>query len=100
MPQPIYNLVLAKGHKEAWYQLSKREQDALWAKGEEIDRRAGAKLKLACDSRWADEDLFGWAVLEYPDMEAYRVKVAALEELQWWRYFDVKSVLGTPMEEN
>lgn len=100
MPKPICLLVLVKGHKEAWYQLSKQEQDALWAKGEEIDRQAGATWKIACNSRWADEEMYGWAVLEYPDMEAYQAKAAALEELQWWRYYEVKTVLGTPMEED
>jgi hypothetical protein len=100
MPTPICLLVLVKGHKEPWYQLSKQEQDALWAKAEEIDRRAGVTRKIVCNSRWADEGMVGWAVLEYPDMEVYQAKVAALEELQWWRYFKVKSVLGTPMKED
>jgi hypothetical protein len=40
-----------QGFTEAWYQLSKDEQDALWAKAEEIDRRAGAVWKIACNSR-------------------------------------------------
>ena len=30
--KPIYLLVLAKGYTEAWYQLSKEEQDELWRK--------------------------------------------------------------------
>jgi hypothetical protein len=97
MSEPIYLLVLGKGFTEAWYRLSKQEQDELWAKVEEIDNRAGGAWQILCDSRWANEEIFDWGVLEYPDLESYRKKVAALEELQWWRYFEAKTILGTKM---
>jgi hypothetical protein len=99
MSTPIYLLVLGKGFTEAWYNLSKAEQDKLWAKAEEIDQRAGAVWQIACNSRWADEEIFDWGVLEYPDLESYQRKVAELEEMQWWRYFEAKTILGTKMEE-
>jgi hypothetical protein len=97
MSQPVYLLVLVKGWTEAWYQLSKEEQDSLWAKVEEVDKRAGAKWLVTCDSRWADEEIFGWGVIEYPDMEAYQKKVAELEALHWWRYVSAKTILGAKM---
>jgi hypothetical protein len=100
MPKPIYLLVLGKGYTEAWYQLTKEEQDSLWAKVQDIDARAGATWRIICDSRWADEEIFDWGVIEYPDIEAYQEKVAALEKLQWWRYFSAKTILGTRMEED
>lgn len=43
MSKPVYMLVVGKDHTEAWYQLSKEEQDNLWSKVEEVDKRAGAK---------------------------------------------------------
>lgn len=95
MSTPVYLLVLAKGFTEAWHQLSKEEQDALWAKLEEVDKRAGGEWRINCDSRWADEEILGWGVLEYPSMEAYQQKVAELEKLNWWRYFSAKTILGT-----
>ncbi len=98
MPKPVYLLVLGKGVTEAWYQLSKEEQESLWAKVQEADRRAGAKWVILCNSRWADEAIYDWGVLEYPDMEAYQQKVTELEALQWWRYFSAKTILGTKME--
>lgn len=97
MSKHIYLLVIAKGFTEAWYQLSKEEQDNLWSKVEEVDKRAGAKWLIVCDSRWADEGVFDWGVIEYPDMEAYQKKVEELEKLQWWRYFSAKTILGTKM---
>ena len=99
MSKPVYLLVLGKGVTEAWYQLSKSEQEALWAKVQAIDERAGAKWQINCDARWADESSFGWAVIEYPSMEAYQQKVKELEELNWWRYFSAKTILGTKREE-
>ena len=99
MPKPIYLLVLGQGHTEAWHQLSKEQQDELWAKVEEVDKRAGAKWLIACNSRWADESLFDWVVIEYPNIDAYQQKVVELEQLQWWRYFSAKTILGTKMGE-
>jgi hypothetical protein len=69
------------------------------AKAGEIDLRAGAAWKIVCDSRWADEATPYWGVLEHPDPDCYQVKVAGLEELRWWRYFDLRRVLGTLMED-
>ncbi|HKZ81477.1 MAG TPA: hypothetical protein VJ124_24625 [Pyrinomonadaceae bacterium] len=99
MSKPIYLLVLGQGFTEAWYQLSKEEQSNLWSKVEEVDKRAGGKWLILCNSRWADEAIFDWGVLEYPDMEAYQKKVEELEKLNWWRYFSAKTILGTKMEE-
>jgi hypothetical protein len=98
MSTPVFLLVLGKGFTEAWYQLSKQEQDDLWARVQDVDRRAGAVWRIACDSRWADESLFDWGVIEYPDFDAYRQKVAELEKLDWWRYWSCKTILGTKMD--
>lgn len=100
MSKPIYLLVLGKGFTEAWYQLSKQEQEELWAKAQAIDEQAGGIWKITCDSRWADEEIYDWGVLEYPNIEAYQAKVAALEKLQWWRYFQAKTILGTQMRDD
>jgi len=97
MSRPFYTLVLGQGFTEAWHQLSKDEQDQLWAQVDAVDKRAGAKWIIACDSRWADQSIFDWAVIEYPDMEAYQEKTKELEKLNWWRYFSAKTILGTKM---
>jgi len=99
MSKPIHVLILGKGWTEAWHQLSDDEKKDLWSKVEDVDKRAGAKWVILCNSRWADEEIFDWGVLEYPDMEAYQKKVEELEQLNWWRYFSAKSILGTKMEE-
>jgi hypothetical protein len=95
MSEPIYMLVWGGDWTEAGHQLSQEEKDDLWAKVSAVDERAGAKWVLSCDSRWADESVAGWAVVVYPDIESYQQKVKGLEELNWWRYFSAKTILGT-----
>jgi hypothetical protein len=56
-------------------------------------------VKIVCDSRCADEATPFGGVLEYPDLDSYQAKVAGLEGRRWWRYFAVKSVLGTLMDD-
>ena len=97
MSKPIYLLAMGS-FTEAWYRLSQAEQNELWAKVEEADQRAGAKWLIACKSRWADEAIGSWVVIEYPDMEAYLKKVDELDKLEWWRYFSAKTILGTKSE--
>jgi hypothetical protein len=53
MSKPVYMLVLGKAFTEAWHQLSKEEQDNLWSKVEEVDKLAGDKWVIICNSRWA-----------------------------------------------
>ena len=66
MATPIYLLVLGKGFTEAWSRLSKGEQEELWAKVEDVERRAGSNWLILCDSRWADEGVFDWACSNLP----------------------------------
>jgi hypothetical protein len=99
MSEPVYLLVLGYNYTEAWHELSKAEQDALWVQVDAIDRRAGAKAHIFCNARWADESIFTWGVMEYPSIEAYQQKVAELEQMQWWRYVVTKTILGTKMVE-
>ena len=95
MSESVYLLVIGEGYTEAWYRLTEEEREERWAKVQEVDKQAGAKWVIACDSRWADEGVQHWAVLEYPNMAAYQKKVAELEKLEWWRYWKARTILGT-----
>lgn len=99
MTGPVHLLVLGKGFTEAWYRLTEQEQKELWDKVCEVDRRAGMRVIIACFARWANEGLYDWGVLEYPSIEALQQKTAELEKLQWWRYWECESILGTPVPE-
>ena len=93
MSETVYKLVIFRGYKEAWYQLSKEEQDRVWAAVEEADKQAGGQIVMFCDSRWADEAVTGWGVVRYPNVEA--VQQFASSDLEWWRYAITETFLGT-----
>jgi hypothetical protein len=98
MSKPVYVNYCAH-FTEAWYQLSKVEQDNLMAKSKEIDKSVGAKELIYCDSRWADEGTLGWGVTEFPDMDAYLKMTEEYEKMSWFRYLSVKTILGTKIVE-
>jgi hypothetical protein len=97
MSQPVYKVFIVQGFTEAWYQLSKDEQDTIWSKMEEIAKKAGVKQILTCNSHWANEESVAWGVEEYPDMETVQKVTKEQEELGWYRYITAKSILGTRM---
>ena len=99
MSKPVYVNYCVQGLTEAWYRLSKEEQDNLAAKIKEIDKSLGCKELIICDSRWADEGTLIWGVSEYPDMDAYQKKIEEFEKLNWNRYYSAKTILGTKMVE-
>jgi len=100
MSTPIFLLVLGEGFTEAWYQLSKQEQDDLWAQVQDVDRRAGAAGIFSAIRVGRTKAYSIGPVIEYPDFDSYRHKVAELEKLDWYRYWFGKTVLGTRMDIN
>ncbi len=96
MAQPIYHLWLMKP-TEAWYQLSKEEQEGLLAKAGEALVKVGGKEIVSCGSRWASEQWAYWGVEQYPDLEAVQKHDELLNEFNWFRYGESMTVLGTAM---
>jgi hypothetical protein len=83
--------------KEAWFQLSKDEQDALFAKIDEAMKSVGGTSMLMCDSSWASEKWLTWGVEEFPSLEAMQEYAGRLVELNWFRYCEAETLLGTQM---
>jgi len=98
MAKPIYKLFMAR-YNEAGYQLSQAERDKMLAKRNEIADRLGIKTILVCDSSWVSEQYLLWGVEEYPDMDVVYEFHAELNKLDWFRYFEATTLLGTRMEE-
>ena len=98
MAGPIYKMFRA-GVKEAWYQLSKEEQDALFAKIQDAMKSVGGKSMLVCNSSWNSEQWLFWGVEEFPSLEAVQEYSRCLEELNWFRYVDSEVLLGSKAEE-
>src|SRR5262245_57960474 len=93
MAGSIYKMFHAR-YTEVWYQLTREQQDALFAKTEETSKRLGIKAVLICDSSWNSEKWLFWGVEEYPSMDALREYSRCLLELDWFRYFDSEILLG------
>jgi hypothetical protein len=96
MAGPIYKLYMGKP-TEAWYQLSEEEKADFLAKtGPE---KVGGKTLIYCNPVWASEEWMYFGVEEYPDIEAVQRHAQELTEMDWYRYIDSMSVLGTKWSE-
>ena len=94
MAEPIYKFFMGR-KLEAWYQLSKEEQDSLEAKLNEALEKVGAKRLLLCDTNWSSDQWSFAGIEEFPNIEAVQKYTAALQELNWFRYCESINVLGT-----
>jgi hypothetical protein len=94
MAQPIYKMWRV-APKEAWYQLSKEQQDALFAKLADAMKSVGGKSMVYCDSAWHSEHWLVFGVEEFPSLEAVQEYNRRLIELDWFRYLDSDILLGT-----
>ena len=97
MPEPIYKFFMGR-FLDAWYQLSKEEQDSLVAKLDEALEKVGAKRPILCNSNWSSDQWSFAGIEEFPNIEAVQNYSAALNELNWFRYCESTSVLGTKLE--
>ncbi|HEY2423058.1 MAG TPA: hypothetical protein VGH55_03085 [Chthoniobacterales bacterium] len=97
MPQPIYKLFMGR-FLEAWYQLSKEEQNSLVAKLNEGLEKVGGRRLVLCDSNWSSDQWMVSGVEEFPNIEAVHKYSATLNDLKWFRYCESTSLLGTKLE--
>lgn len=98
MAGPVYKMFRAQP-KEAWFQLSKEEQDALFARLSEARQSVGGKTTLFCDSSWNSEKWLYWGVEEFPSMDAVQEFARCLMEINWLRYIESDTLLGTVIPE-
>ena len=94
MAKPIYKFFLAKP-TEAWYQLPKEEQDGLMAKIGEALEKVGGKSVIYCNSSWSSEQWPFCGVEQFPDVEAVQKLTEIHNELNWYRYVEGLTVLGS-----
>jgi hypothetical protein len=99
MAGPIYKMFYMR-MKDPWFQLSKAEQDALLAKLGDAMKSVGGKPVVMCESAWNSEKWWYWGVEEYPSIEAVQEHTRCLADLEWFRYCESETLLGTayPME--
>jgi hypothetical protein len=98
MAKPVYQLFTAR-FTEAWYQLSKDEQDQVLAKQAESSEKASSNNIIFAESVWSNEEWQFFGVNEYPNLEALQEHTARLIEIGWFRYIDSKVILGKEYEQ-
>ena len=96
MTQPIYKLWQGRT-TEAWHQLPEDEQQRLLGAVVKTLDAVGGKELVACDAAWSNERWPYFGVEEYPDLEAVRRHDRMLTDLNWLRYMESRSTLGTEM---
>lgn len=99
--KPIIKVWFAKP-REAWYQLSEKEQKDFFEKEHKIAKelcdRYGIKNIKTCNCRWSNEEWLEFGMEEFPTLEAVQEYNNALSELGMYKYFNAKVFLGTPMD--
>jgi hypothetical protein len=97
MSEPIYKFFTGRFLPE-WYQLSKEEQESILAKLNDALAKLGAKRIVLCNTYWSTDEWLWAGVEEFPSIEAVQKYMAALHELNWDRYTEATSLLGTKLE--
>jgi hypothetical protein len=94
----VYQLIIARGQffTDAWHQLSKEEQDRIYAEQEAVFKSLGGEVTLYCESYWANTAAPAWGVAKYPSIEA--LQEFSAKDLEWFRYTNFETILGTEPE--
>jgi len=101
MAQPIFKLVLTRGYTEAYYQLSKEEQDHLGKQVYDVVTGLGAKLVGPFyNCRWSNDKYDSFFLMEYPDIDAAIADTAAVDQLGLFRYMRSETILGIATPED
>lgn len=64
-------------------------------KAQEVLKAVGAELVVGCYSVWSSENYLGFGVEKFPDYEAVRKHTQMLLAMDWFRYIESTSYLGT-----
>ena len=96
----VYKLFLFHRYTEAWHALSDIEQKQLSEKVDQALEQVGGKRLVLCDTGWSSETILGFGVEVFPDVDAVQKHSTLLQELNWLRYVDTMSVIGTEFEGN
>ena len=96
MAQLIYKLWQAR-FTEAWHQLPEQEQQRILGLVSEALNTAGGKALVICNAAWSNERLPFFGVEEFPDLEAVQRHQQILTDINWARYIESRSTLGTEL---
>jgi hypothetical protein len=97
MAQRIYKLWQGRP-TEAWHQLPQQEQQRLLSQVTEALDTAGGRELVICDAAWSNERWPFFGLEEFPDLEAVQRHERMLTDLNWLRYIESRTTLGTEFQ--
>ena len=97
MAEPIYKFFRGRFLPD-WYKLSKEDQESIHAKISDALANVGGRRIVLCSTYWSTDEWFWAGVEEFPNVEAVQKFMATLHELNWGRYAEATSLLGTKWE--
>lgn len=96
MSKKVYGLWLGKTH-EAFYQLSKEEQEEMMKKRNQNLAEVGGKDVFGYTAFASEWEMFG--MVEYPNVGAQMEHELFCDSIGWKRYFTVKVISGIQSDE-
>lgn len=81
-------------HTEAWYGASEETRAGLM-QTQEQNETLGSRFVMVGYTRPVQEEWEAWGLELYPSMEALKQSALAMEKVDWWRYFEARTFLGT-----
>jgi hypothetical protein len=96
MAQSIYKLWQGRW-TEAWHQLPQQEQQRMLSQVMDALNAVGGRELVVCDAAWSNERWPIFGVEEFPDLEAMQRHQRILTDLNWARYMESRSTLGTEL---
>lgn len=96
MAGQVCKVYIVRGFREAGYALSQEEIDAKLAQVEAARPQCGGRMLVRALARWSSYEIYGFGAEIFPDLESLQKHTAALDELDWFRYIDTESFIGTP----
>jgi hypothetical protein len=96
MGQSVYKLWQGR-FTEAWHQLAQEDQQRLLSQVMEALNKAGGKELVICSAAWSNERWPFFVVEEFPDLDAVQRHEQILTDLNWARYIDSRTTLGTEL---
>jgi hypothetical protein len=96
MAQTVYKLWQGR-FTEAWHQLSQDEQQRMLGQVIQALETAGGKELVLCNAAWSNERWPVFGLEEFPDVEAVQRHEQVLIDLNWGRYIESRTTLGTQL---
>lgn len=95
----IYKCFIIRRLTEAWYSLSEDEVNQLLERVEQVRKDVGGETVVIYDLRWSGDGTGSFGVEKFPNIEAVQEHARLLDKLNWNRYVEAESFLGTEWTE-